>query len=300
MITIDIGIITFNRPQKLLYLLERITDLNIDDTFTISKIIIVDNSHDFSISKSSDRIFRNNNKVHLIHEAKAGIPFARNAVVRNSDSDYLVFIDDDEYPDKNWLIEFVRTARELKCDILQGPVIPVFDNEPAIWIKNAHTRKRYYTGYMLNSMATNSLMIKKSVWQEFENPFNINFAMTGGSDSLLGRELISLGYDVIWCDEAIVYEFVPEERLRLRWIMQRHYRGGNNFSLQLRILRAQKWKLFRRLTICIIHISVGLIALPIYLLPIKYRLFPLCKIAEGLGGVAGLLNIKYKEYKRSI
>ncbi|MFW5804642.1 MAG: hypothetical protein ACOCWG_05380, partial [bacterium] len=82
------------------------------------------------------------------------------------------------------------------------------------------------------------------------------------------------------------------------WVIQRSFRGGNNYSLQLKILNKNMFILIKRALICILHFFTGLISMPLLLFPVKKRLIPIKKIFEGLGGLIGLFNFKYEEYKR--
>ena len=50
--------------------------------------------------------------------------------------DYIAVLDDDEYPEPNWLSEMIAVASDYDVDIVGGPVFPVFD-DPDHWLARA-------------------------------------------------------------------------------------------------------------------------------------------------------------------
>ena len=53
------------------------------------------------------------------------------------------------------------------------------------------------------------------------SPFDIKLANTGGEDHDFFSRIQSQGARFLWCDEAVVYGFVPFERQRPQWILER-------------------------------------------------------------------------------
>ena len=63
-----------------------------------------------------------------------------------------------------------------------------------------------------------------------EGPFSARFGLTGGEDSEMLTRLVQQGAKVVSCDEAVATEPVAAARLRLRWILLRSLRGGQDFA----------------------------------------------------------------------
>ena len=55
---------------------------------------------------------------------------------------------------------------------------------------------------------------------EVEGPFRKEFG-SGGEDSDFFRRSMALGRVFVWCDEAVAYELVPPERMRLLFQLRR-------------------------------------------------------------------------------
>ena len=58
--------------------------------------------------------------------------------------------------------------------------------------------------------------------------FDEAMRFTGGSDSDFFSRAVARGAIIRWVDEAVVKEIVPEERLSLRWNLERARRSGAN------------------------------------------------------------------------
>ena len=100
---------------------------------------------------------------------------------------------------------------------------------------------------------------------------------------------------MFWAKEAIIYETVPENRIGIFYIIKRSYRGAINFVYILKI-EGGNIKLLKKTFISVAYIISGLFALLALLLPIKTRFWGIIKISEGIGGLAGLFNIRYDGY----
>lgn len=299
MITVNIGIITYNRPESLLCLLKSLDNICVNSFFNVIRIVIVDNSSDFATQSIINQIYNSKFPVLLEHEVKPGIPFARNKVVELSqDVEFIAFIDDDEFADKNWLAELISTQVKYNCDVVQGPVLNKYVEMSGKPTKKSADRPRFVTGTLMKSLATGNVLIRTKLLNLFDGPFEIKFAQTGGTDSLLGRRIYSKGFSIVWCNEAVVYEFVPKNRQTLKWRMQRSLRGGNNYSLQLRTLDSSRITILRRFCVCCIHIILGVFYIPLLFFPSSIQFYSFYKISEGFGGIIGLLGIRYNEYKR--
>ena len=126
---ICICICTYKRPQLLKILLEKIQDQRTEGLFKYS-IVVVDNDH----KKSAEAIVANIKKKSLIKidyciESQKNISAARNCAVQSAHGNYLAFIDDDEYPTDNWLIELYKACHQYSADCVFGPVKPYFEIE---------------------------------------------------------------------------------------------------------------------------------------------------------------------------
>ena len=82
-------------------------------------------------------------------------------------------LDDDEYPDPNWLTEMVRVALHYDVDIVGGPVFPVFEH-PDHWLAKSglYAPKRYATGPVSMIYGTGNMLIRRTTLEQYlDEPF---------------------------------------------------------------------------------------------------------------------------------
>lgn len=125
--------------------------------------------------------------------------------------------------------------------------------------------------------------------------FDPRFNTTGAEDSYFGISVLRQGGIIRWAANAVAYETIPEKRTTLKWLLKRRYNGANTYMFTMMLEKCHK-KIIKKLVVSFINFPLGffcLIGLPF---KFKYRYFGLLKIAEGLGGFAGLMNIKFHAY----
>lgn len=76
--------------------------------------------------------------------------------------------------------------------------------------------------------ATNNLLLHLPQIRAMSLESDERFGLSGGSDTLLTRQLVKKGGTMRWCDEAVVMDRVPAERLTRDWVLRRALRSGNS------------------------------------------------------------------------
>ena len=66
--------------------------------------------------------------------------------------------------------------------------------------------------------------------------FDARLAASGGEDCDFFWRCMNGGARLVWCDEAVVRERVPAERMNRAWLLKRAYNGGRSFA-RLRAMR---------------------------------------------------------------
>lgn len=223
---VAIGIATYKRPDLLSDLLASLRAMDRPCPVTV---YVIDND----AAGSGEEVARQFDDVVTLYavEPAAGIAQARNRFIDAlGDENWVVFVDDDERVDRDWLTELVGAARRYDCDVVSGPVVPVFPDDAPRWAVDGgfFERARHTTGTRLGLAATNNTLVRRSALNALELPrFDIAFSETGGSDSDLFNRMAKQDAMIIWCDEAIVRETVPHERMTWAWVSKRAERTGN-------------------------------------------------------------------------
>jgi succinoglycan biosynthesis protein ExoM len=214
---IAVCICTFRRPDLLQRLLRGLDEQETGGLFTYS--IVVSDNDQLRSAEETVSSFASTSSVTSIRycmEPQQNIALARNKAVANAAGDFVAFIDDDEFPTKNWLLTLFTACEKYKADGVLGPVKPHFDEKPPNWVVKGkfYDRPSYPTGLIIDGRKgrTGNVLVKKQVFAAVgEQPFRPQFRT--GEDQEFFTRAIGLGYRFIWCHEAAAYEVVP----RIRW-----------------------------------------------------------------------------------
>jgi glycosyltransferase involved in cell wall biosynthesis len=223
---ISICICTYKRPKLLGHLLETLQHQKTDQLFTYS-IVLVDNDFNqsaktvFESSKSRAKI-----NIYYHAEPEQNIALARNKAVENAKGDYVAFIDDDEFPHEEWLLNLYKTCHQFHADGVLGPVKPYFETEPPQWIIKGKLceRESFPTGTIIQNpkyTRTGNVLLSRKLFVDKENLFDPLFGKTGGDDVDFFKRMIQKGNVFVWCNEACVNEIVPPERFKRSYFLKK-------------------------------------------------------------------------------
>lgn len=127
---IEIIIPTSNRDHRLPKLFDNLKKLVIPEVVSF-RITLVDNaSKDKTSEVINAEILKNQLPVKLLKESKPGKSRALNKAILESESDLLLFTDDDVIPSLDWLDAYYKAAVKYPgIDFFSGVVVPVWENE---------------------------------------------------------------------------------------------------------------------------------------------------------------------------
>lgn len=242
--------------------------------------------------------------VTYVHEPDPGIVAARNRALREikerqTEPDYVVFIDDDELPAEDWLSELLAAPLRYNADAAIGPVIPLLPLGAAPTLEKGGFFERIHlpSGSEPPWGTTNNTVIRFDALRVIPEPvFDPAFSSTGGSDADLFWRLRSAGTRLVWVEEAIVYERFNESRATWKWISKRNIRLGN-VSARLKMREASAVKVaflgIARVSLGILSILVGILRKGTVDSRGHSHLF------KGIGMVSEVFGHRVQEYKRA-
>lgn len=307
--TLVVAVVTFRRPAELAHVLPELRRQVRDSTGPGSdvrgSILVVDNDPD----RSAASVVRNfpQDEVAYETELEPGIAAARNrALTAANTADLLVFIDDDEWPEPDWLLKLLATYERGRPTGVVGPVISTYAHDPDAWIAAGRffDRRRLRTGTPVDVAATNNLLLDLRQLDELGIRFDEAYGLSGGSDTLFTRLITSRGGRLVWCDEAIVLDKVPPSRLTRRWVLQRALRSGNSWSrTSLAITTGLPGRARVRLQLAgigALRLSVGVARFTFGSLgrSSTHQARGLRTAARGAGMLLGVVGGAYVEYRR--
>jgi len=300
---VAICIPTFKRQEMLKKLVQSIVVSNFDKALIKEVyIIVVDNDEKKTAEPVINELKEKYNDLFLIdyscHPLK-GISNVRNESIKRALSfnpDFLVFVDDDEYVAAEWLNELVKTILNNDADAVRGPAIAVLDKTISENISYWFIRKTYPNNAQIRLVETNNLILNCVSLKKFDVWFDPRFNVIGSGDSYFGIQILNKGARIFWAADAVVYETIPGSRANIKWLIKRIYRGASTYTYVLKLER-EYFAILKKILISCAYIFSGICALIILPLPIRKKYWGIFTISEGIGGIVGLFNILYKEYK---
>lgn len=229
-VLISVCICTYKRPELLTRTLNGVISQVTDNKF-LFEVVIVDND----IMRSAENVvikYQQNNDLKIIYdcEPEQNIAMARNRAIQNASGNFIAFIDDDEFPVEKWLNNMRNCLKEYKADIVLGPVLPEFaDGTPEWLIKSGLcNRPRNTTGSPVTGrdLRTGNILLRRNIFEEDHIWFNPSRGRTGGEDGEFLLRQIKRGRKLVWCDEAIVFEKVQEDRWDASFYLKRNFLIG--------------------------------------------------------------------------
>lgn len=240
-----IAVLTYKRPEPLRTCITALQNLDVP-TGVQASILVIDNDPDRSVVDASEawRSVSHNLPLTIVHEPRRGIPAARNRALdtaTDAGADLMCFLDDDEYPDDDWLAELLRCRKETGAELIGGPVFvadPPSSLGPWKHFINrslqararrtmARTGQRFRTGGRF-TVVTNNWMCDLAWLARSAVRFDDDLEVTGGSDTVFFHDAVKAGCTPVWCESACVREVMEPARLSLAYQFRRAYSQSIN------------------------------------------------------------------------
>jgi GT2 family glycosyltransferase len=287
---------TFKRPAMLINTLNSLVNQQNPPTFIVY-IVENDAKGQEGLEAASAFIAEHSLPWQVLVEPKQGNVHAINAVftkalAENPGCQSFLMIDDDEEAHPDWLHYMVSKAG--KADIIGGPVYPRFARET-----KAHKHPAYHpayskTGAVSQIYGSGNCLFSREILQEFM-PFDEAFNHLGGADSDIFTRARLASKKFYWVEEAKIYETVPEERLRIQWLLARGLRiGALNVLIEQK--RMSKLKVFMK---NFVYIFINLARSLQELVKFSHYSLVLHPIMIIFGRFLPFLNLLPKPYKGS-
>lgn len=301
--TVVVAVLTYRRPDDLAAALPALVE-QARAYGDRASVLVVDNDPD---GGAAEAVAAADAGVRYVHEPTPGIAAARNAALDAAvEADLLVFIDDDERPSARWLLDLLDTYELTRPQAVVGPVVSEYETEPDAWVAAGRffDRRRLPTGTVVDVAATNNLVLDLTWVRAHGLRFDGRFGLSGGSDTLFTRSLVRAGGTMVWCDEAVVVDVVPADRVRRAWVLRRAYRSGNSWSRTAVELAASTRDRAGARAVCtgrgLVRIAggAGRWLTGIVTRSLSHEAKGARTVMRGLGLVSGAWGSVYSEYRR--
>ena len=296
---IAICVATYKRNDLLKYCLSKIKSLELPRKNRIV-LIVVDNDSSKAAKPVIDLFNKNYPfKIYYFVEKERGISSARNRLIDEAlsvDSNIVCFIDDDEFPKEDWLLNHFHALIKYGADVVTGPVIPI-TNDSQLNVINFKSKLK--TGHKPRHVAAGNVMFKSKVINEQGLRFDLTYNFTGGEDFNFFDRSSSRNNNHIWVNDAVIFEHVTLDRRTKKYLFFRHFTGAINNVIQYRS-RKTEFLVWPHFILKIIGKWFGILtSFTLFIFTFEKSELNKCiiKLASSFGYLFGLLNIIIERYR---
>lgn len=225
--------------------LNRVIDLLKLQTVHFSQLIIVDNNQ--KPSNFSDLV-RGIDSVQIIHLPKPNLSDARNVGIKNSNGEFLLFLDDDAIPHKNWIEEILNGFEKYNSDMIGGRVNLSFqENEPRWFTKACRLYLSELTYYDENIediippryLVGTNMAFSKRTFDEYglfiKDGGRIGKKLVSLEDVEMVRRIYKYGGKISYMNSANVDHVIPKDRTKFTYMIKRSFWQGISDAVLERI-----------------------------------------------------------------
>lgn len=186
-------------------------------------------------------------QVRVVREEKLGLSNARNRAIAEARGDYVIFMDDDETADPDWLCAFERLIADKQPDAFGGRIRVLFEDMRPPWLSDE------LLGFLGELNRADEIAPLTDPYTSFYGG-NFGFRKTvceraGDFDAMLGRKgtdntggeevdfyrrLLDAGFNVWWTPEAVIHHRIQAAKLERSYFLDLHYRMGRMEAIRQR------------------------------------------------------------------
>jgi glycosyltransferase involved in cell wall biosynthesis len=186
-------------------------------------------------------------QVRVVREEKLGLSNARNRAIAEARGDYVIFMDDDETADPDWLCAYERLIDAHQPDAFGGRQVVLFEDARPPWLSDD------LLGFLGELNRSDDIVpltdpytpfyggnfgFRKTVCERVGD-FNAMLGRkgtdnTGGEEVDFYRRLLDAGFKVWWTPEAIIHHRIQAAKLERGYFLDLHYRMGRMEAIRKR------------------------------------------------------------------
>lgn len=212
------------------------------------ELLIIDNGcSDGTAELLARQVWPGGWEVRVVREEKLGLSNARNRAIGEARGEYVIFMDDDETVDPDWLRAYERLIMDKHPDACGGRICVLFEDRRPPWLTDELVA---FLGEVNRAEEIAALTEPHTFFHG--GNFGIRktvYDSIGGFDAMLGRKgtvntggeevdfyrrLLAAGLKVWWTPEAIIHHRIQAAKLNRSYFLDLHYRQGRMEAMRRR------------------------------------------------------------------
>ncbi len=200
-----------------------------------AELLIIDNASTDDTPAVVARLAASGPRITLYREVEPGISAARNAALKMARGKFVLFLDDDETAETDWLAayqRFLSAPPSEKIAAVGGAILTEFETPPA---KRGAASVSFDCGDSPKCLTYPGSLYGGNVCYRRETALAIGMFDTQlkrREDSDMIRRLQDAGYEVWWLPGAAIWHFAPANRARFRVNIRERFNDGRFIAIQ--------------------------------------------------------------------
>lgn len=196
------------------------------------EVVVADDSPDRAVSRLVAAAHRS---ARVVDVNAQNVSRARNACLEAARGDWLIFVDDDEHVEPDWIVQHLAVVQEYEADAVFGPVYHLYPESAPDWFRAADPLFQDWrwseTGRRIDHGRTGNTLIRRATLDRLGLRFDEAFGKAGGEDDEFFRRMAAAGAKLIVTDRPKAYETVEAERANAGYILRRQTRFGQTHAV---------------------------------------------------------------------
>jgi glycosyltransferase involved in cell wall biosynthesis len=251
MIQFTVAICTYNGAERIASVLECLRlQAGIEDISW--EIIVVDNNSNDQTAQVIQNYQLQWNKPYPIKyyfEPKQGVAFARRRAIQEAKSDLIGFLDDDNYPDSDWVAKAVEFGQNHpKAGVYGSRIRGEFEVEPppdfqriaCYFVITERKKIIQFESYRRGRVAGAGMVIRRQAWLDCVPEQLFCLGRVGNSLSAKGEELEAqaylskAGWEIWYNAEMVIHHKFPKWRFEKTYLLDYfHHIGLSRYYIRM-------------------------------------------------------------------
>ncbi len=250
---LSVVIPTYNGADRLPQVLEKLRSQMGTEEIDWDIIVVDNNSSDHTPQVVQDFQKSWNVKAPLkyVFEHQQGIVFARNRGIEESQGELIAFLDDDNFPNLDWILQaYLFGKNHPKVGIYGGQIHPLYQTKPPenfkkvehilLAIRESGDQSFQFNPELLQLPSGAGLVLRRKAWLDNFNP-ELMATRRGDNDCELSIYLHRKGWE-IWYNSAMhLNHWIPAERLERSYLLSLAHRYGL-CTFGFRVILVKSWQ----------------------------------------------------------
>lgn len=244
---------TYNGVNRLSAVLEKLRSQLGTEAISWEIIVVDNNSRDLTseVVQAFQKNWRSDVSLRYVFESLQGIAFARQKGVEEAKGELIGFLDDDNLPDSDWVIQaYLFGKKHPKAGAYGGQIHAAYQVKPPanfervehllLAIRETGNEPYLFSPEKLQLPSGAGLVVRRQAWLN-SVPSKLVNSGRGGNDYEVSLNLYKAGWEIWYNPKMHLTHDIPSKRLEKNYLLSLAYLYGLK-SCEFRMLISPQWK----------------------------------------------------------